>query len=1094
MITAGADGLPPGESSSPKAFVYVDTAVGGANRRNRVVRADGFAPPPDGVDCFRTFLLFTKDLLRYMETNRNAKGDPSVAGYPGPSLALAVPLDFDREDDPTAALADARAFVRRFCARYEVPPQAIQAWFSGRKGISLELPAPLFGGFDPSPETAARLKALVAALAEGLPTLDGQIYERVRLWRVENTVNGKSGLFKIPLTPHELLALGLDEIRRLAAGPRTVERVPDDEWEPVPDLVALWQGTAPRPRTPSVQGRVAARRLADGQVDELVAVVGQHWAQGQKHDLALCLAGYLARAGVDEEQALGIVGRLAGDDERPGDRANAVRDSYHRLRDGQATLGFVGLRRLLPEATIRELERLTDAAAVAVTVGGRRYARDADARPGRADRSKEERTGGGEPRSEPGADDPKQGAVVDRLRRRAEEAPAVFVREALEGGDAIGALACAARDDRAAHEGFLIRLREVGVKAADVKRLERAINDALRRGRPRFRAVRADEAVGPPRVKDALLDAPVGDDAVVPFGYRLDAGGVVREHLSDEGERRTVPIAPVPILVTGRLVDDGDGTELLRLAFPRDGAWRSLTAPRGTAMNARLLVALADRGLPVTSPSAAALAEYLGAYEAANLAAIPRARVSAHLGWQGERGERGFLWGRRLLGGDGADAGDGDVDLEAVAPEDWREDWTAFRGADAGDEQLVGAFRAAGTLEGWLAAVAPIAPYPRVRFGLYAALAAPLLEPLGVPSFGVDWAGVTSQGKTTVLRVAASAWGCPDPTAPASVVGTWNASRVHVERRAALLHGLPTILDDTKQAKTRDFVGQAVYDLMGGQGRGRGSPQGLRRSGAWRTVLLSTGEMPAVAHTQDGGTRARMLTLWGPPFGRADAGTAGVVNRLALGLGAHHGHAGPALVRRLLADRDNWGALRDAHRLRLDRYLERAGDDPVAGRIAAYLAAVDAAAALAHEVLPLPWAYADPVDPVWEAVTAEAGEADRAAAALALVQSWAKSNEFAFDGRHRTDGEGNPKLPPGGWLGAWEEGEGWGRIALMPHRLRGFLADEGFDVEAVLRTWQDRRWLDGGDGGKRSTRTLRVFGTPTRVYALRRAAFEALGG
>lgn len=345
-------------------FVFVDTAVGGAHRRNRVVRADAFAPPVDGVDCFRTYLLYSDDLLAYLAVNRNATGKPSVRGYPGPSLALCVPLDFDDAADPGAALADARAFVRRFGARFDVPPQAVGAWFSGAKGFSLELPATLFGGFEPSPETAARLRALVGVLAEGLPTLDETIYERVRLWRAENTINGKSGLYKIPLTAHELLTLGVDEIRLLAAAPRAVERVADDEWEPISDLVALWQETAVRRPWSSVVGRVdaAARHLTDGQVDDLVAVVAPHWELGRKHDLALCLAGYLAGEGVTEEQASAVVGRLAAHDERPDDRINAVRDSYRRFRDGQPLLGHAGLRKFLDPANLRALENPVRAA------------------------------------------------------------------------------------------------------------------------------------------------------------------------------------------------------------------------------------------------------------------------------------------------------------------------------------------------------------------------------------------------------------------------------------------------------------------------------------------------------------------------------------------------------------------------------------------------------------------------------------------------------------------------------------------------------------------------------------------------------------
>ena len=94
------------------------------------------------------------------------------------------------------------------------------------------------------------------------------------------------------------------------------------------------------------------------------------------------------------------------------------------------------------------------------------------------------------------------------------------------------------------------------------------------------------------------------------------------------------------------------------------------------------------------------------------------------------------------------------------------------------------------------------------------------------------------------------------------------------------------------------MIGRVLYDVANGRGRGRGSVKGTQRTGSWTTTLLSTGESPAVASTQDGGTRARVMTLWGGPFGEATESSAQLVNELTVNLKQNFGHAGPALVAR----------------------------------------------------------------------------------------------------------------------------------------------------------------------------------------------------
>lgn len=185
-------------------YLYVDTAIGGARNRNQVMKYTDFDPPKDARDCFTTYLRFTQDLLEYAKNNLSPKaGKPSVSKYPGAAKAAFLPLDFDCSEDPMKAVAEARYFMGKWEKDWSLPPEALRIYWSGMKGISIEIPDRLFGGFEPSTNIADHLKNLAVRMTPGAKTLDTTIYEKLRLWRVPNTRHSGSGLCKVKLTIQE---------------------------------------------------------------------------------------------------------------------------------------------------------------------------------------------------------------------------------------------------------------------------------------------------------------------------------------------------------------------------------------------------------------------------------------------------------------------------------------------------------------------------------------------------------------------------------------------------------------------------------------------------------------------------------------------------------------------------------------------------------------------------------------------------------------------------------------------------------------------------------------------------------------------------
>jgi hypothetical protein len=227
-------------------FVYVDTAFGGVNKRNNVKRLD--AVRLNGVaDCYASHNRATAALLKWRNEHKNENGNPTVAGFNGPTWADNLHLDYDNEADPGQALIWMRQGLDWF-ETHDVDLRALRIYFSGYKGFGVEVPHTVFGGFEPSVDFHTRLWRAAKRVLGDTP-YDSSVYDKIRLWRLENSRHSKSRLYKIRLTVAEARTLTIDEIRALAASPRDINTVPeltpipDDEWLTVPTLVEIWEAT-----------------------------------------------------------------------------------------------------------------------------------------------------------------------------------------------------------------------------------------------------------------------------------------------------------------------------------------------------------------------------------------------------------------------------------------------------------------------------------------------------------------------------------------------------------------------------------------------------------------------------------------------------------------------------------------------------------------------------------------------------------------------------------------------------------------------------------------------------------------------------------
>lgn len=486
-------------------------------------------------------------------------------------------------------------------------------------------------------------------------------------------------------------------------------------------------------------------------------------------------------------------------------------------------------------------------------------------------------------------------------------------------------------------------------------------------------------------------------------------------------EDRQDEVCHTPVFITKRFIRDNQEV-FLEVAWLEKDRWNYLRAPRGDFCNTRRIVDLADRNFPVGSANAKALARYLQAFEATYIERLPEQKISFRMGWH----RRSFLVGSECISSDG-------TTIE-------------FQSMDGGEHSIVEGIKTKGQYEKWLEAVEQVSNYPLPMTALYASLSTPLIKILELSSFGIDYSGRTSTGKTTILRIAASVWGQPDEGAGASMTRTWDSTNVSVERTCELLSDLPMILDDTKRAKPA-AVGSKLYLVTSGQGRGRGSKTGLRETQSWRTVLISSGEAPAVSYTNDAGARARILTLRGFPFGTEP--NRELVNELNLAIKNHYGHAGRLWVKWLIDNHARWGSFKE----RLDELtlkLNASKNGEI--RLAEKAAIIQLTGELVHEALNLPWEYSDPISKVWSKVKEEAQELDIHIRGARSIFEWAVGHPTSFWGLHKKDNDGNPVVPPNGWAGKWDKVyDPWAFIYFIPRQLEEICKKSDFDYGAVIQ-------------------------------------------
>jgi hypothetical protein len=257
-------------------YHYVNVAVEGVHNRKGIYDIRKLGDPRGKRETYCTYFRYDEQMEKHF------KEKESVSGYQGPAYADWLPIDIDSQNLQEAQ--DNLTILVRNLQDYEIDMNACRFYFSGAKGFHVMIPSGIFGA-KPSADIHKRFRKVALSLSKGI-NIDTSIYDKTRIFRLANTINAKTNLYKIELYPFEAMSLSIEDIRERAKEPG--ERLDiEAEYDPSEELTTLYLADLTKSnKTTGTKAKICMETLMKGVTE------------GERDNVGIRVATHLRQSGL----------------------------------------------------------------------------------------------------------------------------------------------------------------------------------------------------------------------------------------------------------------------------------------------------------------------------------------------------------------------------------------------------------------------------------------------------------------------------------------------------------------------------------------------------------------------------------------------------------------------------------------------------------------------------------------------------------------------------------------------------------------------------------------------------------------------------
>ena len=272
-------------------YRFVELAMNGANNRNNITDIRTVKNFTGHKESYMTYFRYNDEMIEHFR-ERN-----SVGGFRGSAYADWLPIDIDSQD-----LQEAQDMLKKLVQHnfqeHEIDPNICRFYFSGAKGFHIMVPATLFNA-KPSPDIHKRFRKVALTLTKGIK-IDTAIYDKTRIFRLPNTINGKTGLYKIELYDFQALTMDIDEIKSMARQPSERLEI-EKEFDVNEELAELFDG-------PLEQGKTIKNESVEGvQAKICMAKILEGVGNGSRDNSGVRVVAHLKQSGLTQKQIWAVL-------------------------------------------------------------------------------------------------------------------------------------------------------------------------------------------------------------------------------------------------------------------------------------------------------------------------------------------------------------------------------------------------------------------------------------------------------------------------------------------------------------------------------------------------------------------------------------------------------------------------------------------------------------------------------------------------------------------------------------------------------------------------------------------------------------------
>lgn len=221
-------------------------------------------------------------------------------------------LDFDIDNlecNYDKLIRDLKIIIYRLKSELHLNDKDIEIYFSGAKGFHILVDHRIFG-FEPSRTLNKELKTLALYYKASTFTkcIDTGIYDFRRLFRVPNTINTKTGLYKVPISFKKLINMTYNELIEYASQPRKVIKKPIQYNQKAHDAFYELVNKLNEREKRTVNTNIAREYVQNRKLLPCVQYLLQNGAdKGQRNNSTIALANALFQIGHTRDEVVEIL-------------------------------------------------------------------------------------------------------------------------------------------------------------------------------------------------------------------------------------------------------------------------------------------------------------------------------------------------------------------------------------------------------------------------------------------------------------------------------------------------------------------------------------------------------------------------------------------------------------------------------------------------------------------------------------------------------------------------------------------------------------------------------------------------------------------